>query len=134
MGSATDLNETTSATPVLVAWFAIMDSDDPDRVLNMITDDFRMSVQFSTGGGNAAEFVGGDRGGLVEYLQQREKSVLVHEVLAGARVGEVELALGRTTRNGDFEASFNTSAQLDGSGRVRRLLICRTPEISFPPL
>ncbi|RZK70859.1 MAG: hypothetical protein EOP25_07570, partial [Rhodococcus sp. (in: high G+C Gram-positive bacteria)] len=88
MGSATDLNETTSATPVLVAWFAIMDSDDPDRVLNMITDDFRMSVQFSTGGGSAAEFVG-DRAGLVEYLQQREKSVLVHEVLAGARVGEV---------------------------------------------
>ena len=131
MGSATDLNETTSATPVLVAWFAIMDSDDPDRVLNMITDDFRMSVQFSTGGGNAAEFVG-DRAGLVEYLQQREKSVLVHEILAGSRVGEVELALGRTTRNGDFEASFNTSAQLDGSDRVRRLLICRTPEISFP--
>ncbi|MBA8958650.1 hypothetical protein JOJ86_001941 [Rhodococcus percolatus] len=130
MGSATDLNETTSATPVLIAWFAIMDSDDPDRVLNMITDDFRMSVQFSTGGGNAAEFVG-DRAGLVEYLQQREKSVLVHEILAGARVGEVELALGRTTRNGNFEASFNTSAQLDGSGRVRRLLICRTPELAF---
>ncbi|WP_009477817.1 hypothetical protein [Rhodococcus sp. JVH1] len=130
MGSATELNETTSATPVLVAWFAIMDSDDPDRVLNMITDDFRMSVQFSTGGGNAAEFIG-DRAGLVEYLQQREKSVLVHEVLAGARVGDVELALGRTTRNGEFEASFNTSAQLDDSGLVRRLLICRTPEISF---
>ena len=131
MRNTTDLNETTSPTPVLVAWFAIMDSDDPDRVLNMITPDFRMSVQFSTGGGNAAEFVG-DRAGLVGYLQQREKSVLVHEILAGARVGELELALGRTTRNGDFEASFNTSAQLDDSGLVRRLLICRTPEIVFP--
>ncbi|MEU2000744.1 hypothetical protein ACH47B_05930 [Rhodococcus sp. NPDC019627] len=131
MRNTTDLNETTSPTPVLAAWFAIMDSDDPDRVLDMITPDFRMSVQFSTGGGNAAEFVG-DRAGLVGYLQQREKSVLVHEILAGARVGELELALGRTTRNGDFEASFNTSAQLDDSGLVRRLLICRTPEIVFP--
>ncbi|MHA4851838.1 hypothetical protein L1080_020170 [Rhodococcus sp. MSC1_016] len=131
MRNTTDLNETTSPTPVLAAWFAIMDSDDPDRVLDMITPDFRMSVQFSTGGGNAAEFVG-DRAGLVGYLQQREKSVLVHEILAGARVGELELALGRTTRNGDFEASFNTSAQLDDSGLVRRLLICRTPEIMFP--
>ncbi|MFD9660304.1 hypothetical protein ACFWAY_01545 [Rhodococcus sp. NPDC059968] len=130
MGSATDLTETTCPTPALVAWFAIMDSDDPDRVLTMITDDFRMSIQFSTGDGNAAEFVG-DRAGLIGYLQQREKSVLVHEVLAGARVGELELALGRTTRNGEFEASFNTSAQLDDSGLVRRLLICRTPEISF---
>lgn len=130
MTSATDLDSRTSPTPVLVAWFAIMDSDDPDRVLTMITDDFRMSIQFSTGGGKAAEFVG-DRAGLVGYLQQREKSVLVHEILAGSRVGDVELALGRTTRNGEFEASFNTSAQLDASGLVRRLLICRTPEISF---
>ncbi|MFC0453920.1 hypothetical protein [Rhodococcus jostii] len=130
MASATDLDRRTSPTPVLVAWFAIMDSDDPDRVLDMITDDFRMSIQFSTGGGKAAEFVG-DRAGLVGYLQQREKSVLVHEILAGARVGELELALGRTTRNGEFEASFNTSAQLDDSGLVRRLLICRTPEIAF---
>ena len=71
------------------------------------------------------------RGVQIPPLQQREKSVLVHEVLAGARVGDVELALGRTTRNGAFEASFNTSAQLDESGLVRRLLICRTPEISF---
>jgi hypothetical protein len=117
-------------TPVLARWFECMDSDDPDRVLTMITDDFMMSVQFSKGGGQSAEFVG-DRDGLIAYLAQREKSTLVHHIDSGAVVSDVELVLGRTTRNGDFEASFNATAQLDAAGKVRRLLIARTPEVAF---
>jgi hypothetical protein len=121
-----------SATPFLERWFETMDSATPERVLGYITDDFTMSVQFSKGDGQAAEFVG-DHGGLVAYLEQRERSVLVHHVTHGARVGEVELVLGRTTRDGSFEASFNASALLDAaSDRCRRLLICRTPELEFP--
>jgi hypothetical protein len=118
-----------SRTPALVTWFATMDSDNPDDVLTMITDDFFMSVQFSKGGGTSSEFAG-DRSGLVQYLEQREKSALVHVVDVGSTVGDTELALGRTTRDGAFEASFNASAQLVG-GRIRRLLICRTPELAF---
>ena len=121
-----------SATPFLERWFETMDSDTPERVLDYITDDFTMSVQFSKGDGQAAEFVG-DHSGLVAYLEQRERSVLVHHVTHGARVGEVELVLGRTTRDGSFEASFNASALLDAAtDRCRRLLICRTPELEFP--
>jgi hypothetical protein len=121
----------TVTTPALVRWFATMDSASPEDVLNMISDDFRMSVQFSSGGGQSAEFVG-DRQGLIRYLEQREKSTLVHHVLAGSCVGQVELVLGKTTRGGDFEASFNATAQLDGeTGRLRRLLICRSPEVEF---
>jgi hypothetical protein len=121
----------TISTPALVRWFATMDSASPEDVLNMISDDFRMSVQFSRGGGQSAEFVG-DRQGLIGYLEQREKSTLVHHVLAGSTVGQVELVLGKTTRGGDFEASFNATAQLDDrTGRLRRLLICRTPELEF---
>ena len=121
-----------TATPFLERWFEIMDSDQPERVLDLITDDFKMSVQFSKGDGQSAEFVG-DRGGLVGYLEQREKSVLVHHVTQGARAGGVELVLGRTTRDGSFEASFNASALIDAeTSRCRRLLICRTPELEFP--
>lgn len=120
------------ATPFLSRWFEIMDSDEPERVLDLITDDFEMSVQFSKGEGLSAEFVG-DRAGLEAYLDQREKSVLVHEVSHGARVGDVELVLGRTTRDGEFEASFNASALLDpATERCRRLLIGRTPRLEFP--
>ncbi|ARE38010.1 MULTISPECIES: hypothetical protein [Rhodococcus] len=120
----------TNQTPVLTQWFEYMDSDDPERVLTMISKDFVMSVQFSKGDGQSAEFVG-DRNGLVAYLAQREKSVLIHHVDAGAFVDGVELSLGRTTRGGEFEASFNATAQLDSEGKVRRLLIARTPELSF---
>jgi hypothetical protein len=115
-------------TPFLEQWFSIMDSDQPDRVLDLISADFRMSVLFSTGG-SSAEFVG-DRAGLVGYLQQREKSTLVHHLVTGAAVGDTELVLGTTTRDGAFEASFNASAQIEGD-RVRRLLICRTPELNL---
>ena len=122
-----------TATPFLESWFAIMDSDQPERVLDLITEDFVMSVQFSKGEGRSAEFVG-DRAGLVAYLEQREKSVLVHHLTHGACVDGVELVLGRTTRDGAFEASFNASAMIDAvSNRCRRLLIGRTPEIEFPP-
>ena len=122
-----------STTPFLERWFEILDSEQPERVLDLITDDFVMSVQFSKGAGESAEFVG-DRAGLEAYLEQREKSVLVHHVTHGARVGDVELVLGSTTRDAGFEASFNASALLDASGeKCRRLLIGRTPQIEFPP-
>jgi hypothetical protein len=124
------VDATRQATPTLARWFGYMDSDDPDRVLDMITADFRMSVQFSKGEGASAEFVG-DRDGLVGYLAQREKSTLIHVIDRGVTVGGVELVLGRTTRDGAFEASFNASAQVTDDGKVRRLLIGRTPEISF---
>jgi ketosteroid isomerase-like protein len=116
-------------TPMLARWFEVMDSDAPDRVLDMITDDFQMSVQFSKGHGQSAEFVG-DRAGLIGYLEQREKSTLVHHIDIGTEADGTELVLGRTTRDGAFEASFNATAQVR-DGRVRRLLICRTPEMSF---
>lgn len=116
-------------TPLLHAWFEIMDSDDPDRVLDHITDDFQLSIQFSKGE-SAAEFHG-DRAGLEVYLEQREKSVLTHHILSGARSGDTELCLGETRRDGEFEASFNASAQLTADNKVRRLLICRTPRVRF---
>ena len=119
-----------TTTPLLRDWFEIMDSTTPERVLDMITDDFRLSILFSTGD-RAAEF-DGDRAGLEVYLAQREVSVLTHHVLQGAHVDGTELVLGETRRDGAFEASFNASAQLTDDGtRVRRLLICRSPEVRF---
>ena len=117
-----------SATPLLHAWFEIMDSATPERVLDHITDDFRLSILFSTGE-RAAEFEG-DREALEVYLAQREVSVLTHHVLAGAAVDGTELVCGETRRNGSFEASFNASAQV-AEGKVRRLLICRSPGVRF---
>lgn len=118
------------ATPFLENWLAIMDSDEPERVLDLIADDFVMSVLFSTGEGRSAEFVG-DRAGLEAYLEQREKSTLIHHFTSAATVGDVELVLGRTTRAGVFDASFNATAWVQ-DGKCKRLLMCRTPEVEFP--
>lgn len=119
-----------STTPLLHAWFAIMDSTTPERVLDLITDDFQLSILFSTGD-YAAEFAG-DRAGLEVYLEQREVSTLTHHLLQGSRVDDTELVLGETRRAGAFEASFNASAQLAAGGtKVRRLLICRSPLVRF---
>lgn len=121
---------TMNVTPLLQAWFEIMDSTSPERVLDMITDDFRLSILFSTGD-LAAEFEG-DRAGLEVYLAQREVSVLTHHLIRGAVVDDTELVLGETRRDGAFEASFNASAQLaENNQRVRRLLICRSPSVRF---
>lgn len=121
-----------SGAPFLERWFEIMDSDRPERVLGLITDDFVMAILFSKGEGESAEFVG-DRAGLEAYLEQREKSVLVHHVTRGATVDGVELVLGQTTRDGTFEASFNASALIDPeTDKCRRLLIGRTPQVEFP--
>lgn len=121
----------TAATPMLDAWFATMDSDQPEGVLEQITDDFEMSVVFSKGNGQTAEFWG-DKNGLIGYLEQREKNALIHHLVTSAKVGNTELGLGTVTRDDEFEASFNVTALVDqATGKCRRLLICRTPEISF---
>ena len=125
----TDTQTAADSTPLLRDWFGILDGDEPDRVLDLITDDFAISILFATTDGSA-EFHG-DRDALVGYLAQREKSTLVHHILRASRVGDTELVLGQTTRQGDFEASFNASAQLTADSKVRRLLICRTPRVHF---
>ena len=57
--------------------------------------------------------------------------MLTHHLLYGATVDGTELVLGETRRDGAFEASFNASAALVDGRLVRRLLICRTPQVSF---
>ncbi|MDT9593258.1 hypothetical protein RDV89_09285 [Nocardioides zeae] len=120
---------TTGATPFLTRWFAHLDSDEPDRVLDLISDDFAMSILFASAPGAAVEFVG-DRDGLVAYLAQRARSTFVHVILQGTQEAGIEQVLGKTTLDGAFAASFNATAQVV-DGRLRRLLIARTPALTF---
>ncbi|MGP4005966.1 nuclear transport factor 2 family protein [Streptomyces sp. 4N124] len=120
----------TSAAPFLAAWFAILDSDDADRILDLISDDFAFSILFSTGGDEGTDFHGG-RAEMEGYLAQREVGVRTHHLLGASTVGRDELYLGEVRRSGVPEASFVASARLDGEGRVRRLLIGRSPAVLF---
>ena len=121
-----------TATPFLEHWLGIMDSDEPERVLDLITDDFVMSVLFSKGDGQSAEFVG-DRAGLVAYLEQREKSVLVHHFSSAAKRRRRRAGPRPHHPRRCLRGVVQRHRPLDrDTGRCRRLLMCRTPEVEFP--
>jgi hypothetical protein len=114
--------------PVLTRWFATIDSDTPDAILDLITPDFRFSIVFSAGDGTATDFAG-DRAAMEGYLAQREKGVLTHHILSASSVGDDELVLGQARRSGAFESTFVAAARLDAAGRVRSLMIGRSPAL-----
>jgi hypothetical protein len=120
--------------PLLSRWFKIMDSDAPEEILKLISEDFRFSVVFSTGPDTATDFSGA-RPELHGYLEQRLRGVRTHVVLSAATVADDELVLGEVRRGDEFEATFVATARLDAEGRVRRLMIGRSPGVAFdgPP-
>lgn len=115
--------------PFLTAWFEIMDSDEPTRILDLISDDFTFSILFSTATG-ATDFAGG-RPALVGYLEQREKGTRTHHRLSASSTGRQELFLGEVRRAGTPEATFVAAGEIDGDGRLARLIIGRSPAVLF---
>jgi ketosteroid isomerase-like protein len=118
--------------PALVRWFEIMDSEAPDGILDRLAEDFQFAIVFSTGDAGSSDFAGG-RAAMEGYLAQRERGTRVHRLLAVSAAGDTEFALGEVIRLGQWEASFVASALLDGQGRLRRLIIGRSPGVAFPP-
>lgn len=117
------------SAPFLTAWFEIMDSDEPARILDLISDDFTFSILFSTDGG-ATDFAGG-RPALVGYLEQRERGTRTHHRLTATTNGRQELFLGEVRRAGVPEATFVAAGELNDNGRLARLLIGRSPAVLF---
>lgn len=93
----TDTSTDAAPAPFLTEWFDILDSDEPTRILDLISDDFTLSILFSTGDGNATDFAG-DRAALVGYLEQREKGTRTHHLLSATTLGQDELFLGEVRR------------------------------------
>jgi ketosteroid isomerase-like protein len=128
--SSTPASAPRTAAPFLTSWFRILDSDDASGILDLLSDDFSFSILFSTGGDGATDFNGG-RAAMEGYLAQREKGVRTHHVLTAGADGPDELFLGEVRRSGVPEATFVASARLTGSGKIRRLLIGRSPAVFF---
>jgi hypothetical protein len=118
--------------PFLTAWFEILDSDTPSRILDLISGDFSFSILFSADGG-ATDFAGG-RPAMEGYLAQREQGTLTHHLLAASSTGRDELYLGEVRRAGVPVASFVAAGQVSVDGRLERLLIGRSPAVRFASL
>jgi hypothetical protein len=119
----------TGAAPFLTAWFEIMDSDEPSRILDLISDDFSFSILFSVDGA-ATDFRGG-RDAMIGYLEQRERGTRTHHALAATSTGSDEFYLGEVRRGGEPEASFVAVGRIDDAGRLSRFLIGRSSEVRF---
>ncbi|WP_326772835.1 hypothetical protein [Streptomyces sp. NBC_01445] len=128
--SDTTTSTDTASAPFLTAWFEILDTDEPNRILDLISDDFTLSILFSTGDGKASDFAG-DRAALVGYLEQRERGTRTHHRLSATTLGQDELFLGEVRRAGVPEATFVAAGRVDDGGRLQRLLIGRSSEIRF---
>jgi ketosteroid isomerase-like protein len=115
---------------LLTRWFAILDGGSPSDVLDLISDDFRISIVFSTGPDAAQDF-SGDRDALIGYLEQRERGTRTHHMLSAAVRGSDEIYLGEVRRGGVYEASFVAAGRIGATGRLERLLIGRSPGVRF---
>ena len=107
----------------LPVYFETLDERALDA-LPMLTDGFRFSFLWSDERG-AREFNGGldDFHG---YLDQRQAEGQRHHIDVGAREGQVEIALGHTTRFGERLGTFTFVVWLDSDGRAERLYSGRT--------
>ena len=124
------MSTATAGSEVLTRWFAVMDSDRPEDILDMIAPGFRFSIVFGTGGGEARDFAGG-REAMEGYLAQREKGTLTHHPLVVSSTGPAEFYLGEVRRAGEVVANYVAAGEVGPSGRLRRLIIGRSPAVRF---
>ncbi len=111
-------------------YFGQLDGPEPERAVDMLADDFRFSIVFSQGPGEARDFSGG-HAEFKEYMDQRAAGTFTHHVLAEASGGDVEFALGETRRGGEVLATFVVAARLDATGRMCRYFTGRSPGMAF---
>ena len=125
-----------SGASFLTTWFAILDSDEPTRILDLISDDFTFAILFSTGGDGATDFARrpARAGGLPGAAG---KGTRTHHLLAASTVGQDELFLGEVRRAGELEADLRGRRRLTGDGpagaAAHRPLALRPVHLRAPP-
>ena len=124
---------TRRAPGVLRRLYGIIDGPRAASCVELLADDLRFSVVFSTGPG--AEDFAGDRSAFDGYLAQRGTPAWTHHVLAESaqRVDghDVELALGETRQDGATVASFVAAVRLTPDGLIDRYIVGRSPAVPF---
>ena len=115
---------------VLTRFYALIDGPDSARYPEVLADDLRFSILFSTGPGTAADFAGG-RAEFDGYMAQRGTPAWTHRVLAESVDGAVETVYGQTWQDGRPIATFVAAARVDAAGRIDRYIVGRSPGVVF---
>jgi hypothetical protein len=117
----------------LERYFDALDGPEPLSALELVSDDLRFAVLFSTDAGSHNRQILGGPAELAAYLEQRGTPGWRHQILGAAVEDGVELAWGETRyADGSLAASFVSAAQVDADGRLLRFIAGRTPAIRFP--
>jgi hypothetical protein len=112
-------------------FYEIVDRNEPEPVMALLSDDLRFSILFSTEpGGDARDFSGG-YAEFAAYMHQRGAPEWTHHVLAESADEGVELAFGETRQGGRVVATWVAAATLDSDGRLERYLVGRSPAVVF---
>jgi hypothetical protein len=114
-------------------YFAALDGPDPRSVLDMVSEDLRFALLFSTdASSHNRQFLGG-REELAAYVEQRGTPGWRHHILGAAVDGDVELAWGETRyADGSLAGTFVGAGRLDPDGKLEHYITGRTPAVRFP--
>jgi hypothetical protein len=114
-------------------YFELLDGPDPHSSLELVAGDLEFSIQWAADGTRkSSQFVGG-RDELRGFIDAGDTEGWAHYVLHSRVSGNVEFVLGETRwDNGERIGTFLAVAELDGSGRMRRYMVARSPVLAFP--
>jgi len=115
-------------------YFAALDGPDPYSSLELVAEHVEFTIQWARGtDGASRQFVGG-LAELRAFIDAGDLSGWAHHVLFAGGGDGVEFALGETRRDGGERiGTFLSVAQLDGTGRMVRYMVARSPAIAFEP-
>ena len=134
MTSSHPTSESTEATKITFfeRYFELLDGPEPHSSLELVAEDVEFSIQWAADASRkSSQFLGGlDE--LRGFIDAGDTEGWAHYVVHSGISGDVEFALGETRRDtGERIGTFLAVAQLDGSGRMRRYMVARSPALAF---
>ncbi|MFD6281832.1 nuclear transport factor 2 family protein [Streptomyces sp. NPDC060209] len=100
---------------VLLDYMARMDSDRPERALELLAPDFRFHIALP-----GREATGWSKDDFATYIAGRNAVERVHEVLRHSTDADLETVYGVVTESGKAVGSFLSAAVVTDDGRMAR--------------
>jgi hypothetical protein len=100
---------------VLRAYFAGMDSRQPEQTLELLEPDFRFLIAVP-----GKEVTGTSREDFAAYIAGRNPVDRTHEILRHSRDGDLETVYGVVTEGGEYTGSFHSGAVITPGGLMAR--------------
>ncbi|KUL64350.1 MULTISPECIES: nuclear transport factor 2 family protein [Streptomyces] len=99
----------------LRTYMASMDSDHPERTLDLLEPDFRFLIALP-----GSEATGTSKEDFAAYIAGRNPKDRSHEILRHSRDGDVETVYGVVTESGRYTGSFLSAAVISPGGLLSR--------------